>query len=182
MPSNVYLARHAAPDRFNTTFVYHQLPGPPLTEQGVREAQALGAYLRSVEARRIYSSPFERCLRTAEIAAGAAGINWQVEERLGEVQPGEALEDVLRRVQPAFDRFAQESASDGPVVLVTHGGVVSALLLHLGMEADALKERKVFDYGNPLPPAGAWLAERDGVGTGWNLRLAFQPEAAAVSA
>jgi broad specificity phosphatase PhoE len=100
MPQTLYLARHATPNRLNPGFIYHQLPGPPLTEQGLLEAHGLGLYQRSGRARRIYASPFERCRRTAEIAAQAEGILWQIEQPLGEVQPGKTPEATLGRLAP----------------------------------------------------------------------------------
>jgi broad specificity phosphatase PhoE len=176
MPSSIYLARHATPDRFRPGFIYHQLPGPPLALQGIQEAQLLGIYFISGGVRRIYTSPFERCRHTAEIAGGENGIPWQVEEVLGELLPGETPEAILARVRPPFERFCSESLLDGPVAMITHGGVVGVLLAHLGMGEAELARRKVFDFGNPVPPAGVWLAEKDDAQTEWELRLTFQPE------
>jgi len=176
MPVTLYLARHATPDRFRPGFIYHQLPGPPLTLQGIQEAGALGAYLLSAGIDQIYTSPFERCRHTAEIAAQTAGVAWQVEDSLGELQPGEALDGILARVLPAFERLCASSQADGPTAIVTHGGVVAALLQHLGMDSSELERHKKFDYGNPVPPAGAWVCQRSAVDSGWSLQLAFVPE------
>ena len=176
MPFSIYLARHATPDRFRSGFVYHQLPGPPLTLQGIQEAQFLGAYFKSARVCRIYASPFERCRHTAEIAAGIAEIPWEINDPLGELQPGETLEGILERAQPAFERICAQSQETGPAAVVTHGGVVSALLQHLGMQQTELDQHKTFDYGNPLPPAGAWLAVQNGSDKSWNLNLAFKPD------
>lgn len=173
MPTTIFLARHATPDRSRSDLVYHQLPGPPLTEQGLQEAQALGAYFLSQRVRRIYSSPFERCRCTAEIAARVAGIPWSVEECLGEVQPGETPDEIWARTQPLLECLEQESE---PQALVTHGGVIQVLLRHLGMEQLALAQHSTFDYGNPAPPAGVWLAERQDNAPAWSLRLVFKPE------
>jgi len=177
----IYLARHAAPDRFKPGFIYHQLPGPPLTEKGLQEAEALGAYLRACGVGRIYASPFDRCQHTASIAAEIADIPWETDEALGEVQPNDKPENTLERVSPAFDRILNAHRAGPPPAIVTHGGVVGALLEYLGMDAETSKEYK-FDYGNPLPPAGVWLGRRFDVDQPWDLHLAFQPETAPVSA
>lgn len=182
MPTSFYLARHATPDRFRSGFIYHQLPGPPLTLQGIQEAQLLGIYFMSAGVRRIFTSPFERCRHTAELAAEAAGIPWQVEESLGELQPGETPESILARVGPVFERVYALDSSDGPAALLTHGGVVSILLNHLGLDGDELAKQKTFDFGNPLPPAGVWLAKRPSPESPWDLRLVFQPELVAAEA
>lgn len=177
----IYLARHAAPDRFKSGFIYHQLPGPPLTETGLQEAAALGAYLRACGAGRIYASPFDRCQETARIAAEIAAIPWETDHMLGEVQPNDKPENTLARVQPAFDRILTAHRTGSPPVLITHGGVVGALLGHLGMDAETLTAFK-FDYGNPLPTAGVWLARHLAEDQPWDLQLAFKPEPAPVSA
>jgi broad specificity phosphatase PhoE len=177
----IYLARHAAPDRFKPGFIYHRLPGPPLTETGLQEAEALGAYLRSCGAGRIYASPFERCQQTARTAADIAGIPWETDDTLGEVQPNDKSENTLERVRPAFDRILTAHRNGSPPVLVTHGGVIGVLLGYLGVDAETLKGYQ-FDYGNPLPPAGVWLARRLEDDQPWDLHLAFQPESAPVSA
>ena len=177
MPVTIYLARHATPDRFRPGFIYHQLPGPPLTLQGIQEAQFLGAYFLSAGVRRIFASPFERCRHTTQIAAETAAIPWEVVDSLGELQPGEKLEGILERVQPAFERICAWSEDAGPAAIVTHGGVVAALLPHLGMDSTELETHKKFDYGNPVPPAGAWLAQQTCPDIAWSMHLAFQPEA-----
>ena len=59
---------------------------------------------------------------------------------------------------------------------MTHGGVVAALLQHLGMDSTEIEQHKKFDYGNPVPPAGAWLVQQDHPDSGWSRQLAFVPE------
>jgi broad specificity phosphatase PhoE len=182
MIPNVFLIRHATPDWTRNDLVYHLPPGPPLTEQGRQEAQALGAFLLSQGVRQMRSSPLERCLTTAEIAAQICGITWQVDDSLIEMQPGETTESVVPRLWPIFEQAWRESHQHGPIALVTHGGPVNALLQKLGLDAETMAQHKAqFDHANPLPPAGAWLVER-GEEDGWQLKLAFKPEFPAVSA
>jgi hypothetical protein len=45
------------------------------------------------------------------------------------------------------------------------------------MDSTMLKNCQKFDYGNPVPPAGAWLAQQDSPEAAWSLSLAFQPDA-----
>ena len=170
----IYLIRHATPDWSRSDLAYHVPPGPPLVEQGRQEAQALGGFLRGVGVRRLFTSPLERCQVTAEIAAAAAQLAVQVEGGLIEWQPGEDKATVTARMWPVFEAALRAGEADGPVGLVSHGGPIAMLLLRLGMDEATLAAQRCFDHGNPLPPAGAWEARRDG--DGWRLSLAFTPE------
>lgn len=174
----IYLVRHATPDWTRTDLVYYLPPGPPLTEQGRMEAQALGEFLNQVEAGTIYSSPLERCLQTARIAASAGGITWQVVSELAEWRPGETEDEIRIRFGPVLREAAARAAENGPIVLVTHGGPIGVLLLELGMDLPTLLSHRIFDRRNPLPPAGAWKASRLQPGEPWNLELVFKPEEA----
>ena len=173
-PSTVYLVRHATPDWARTDLIYHLPPGPPLTEQGQREAAQLGDFLRDMGVRAVRASPLERCWRTAEIAAGVAGAEWQVDQRLAEWRPEEKPPDVLARVWPVC---LEASEAEAPMALVTHGGPIGAVLAELGLEARQLAHYQgQFDRRNPLPPAGAWRAVRPAPDEPWALELAFTPE------
>ena len=177
MPQTIYLIRHATPDWTRTDIAYHLPPGPPLTEQGRQEAQALGAFLLASGVRLFYTSPLERCVHTTQIAAELGKASWQVDPGLIELAPGENAASILQRVKPVFERACLASLEAGPVALITHGGTVNVLLPELGMDEKTLAEhKKIFDHANPLPPAGAWLAERQDGEAAWSLRLAFKPE------
>jgi probable phosphoglycerate mutase len=172
----VYLVRHATPDWSRKDIPYHIPPGPPLTETGRREAADLGAFLRYSGVRRIYASPLERSEDTARIAGQTAGADVVVDPALQEIYPNETPEQILRRVQPAFERAAAESAEIGPAALVTHGGPVTHLLAKLGLDADTLEQlKRTYDRRNPLPPAGVWRASRSSPDAPWELQLVFTP-------
>lgn len=173
----VYLARHAAPDRSRKDLTYHLPPGPPLTSQGIAEAHELAQFAYSAGVKNIISSPLERCRHTAEIISQLNAAPVEVDKRLIELLPDEGYASVLKRVWPVFEAATQASLQAGPVVLLTHGGVVSVLLLALGMSSDLLSAQCVFDYNNPVHTAGAWQASRNISDGGWRLRLAFTPQA-----
>ncbi len=175
-PINIYLIRHATPDWGRKDLPYHLPPGPPLTEQGRLEAQVLGEYLKQAGVRRLFVSPLERCLATAEIVSGIAGMPWQVEPGLIEWQPTDDRGKVLERLQPVLELALRAGQTEGPVGLVSHGGPIGVLLLSLGMDEATLITQRRFDHSNPLPPGGVWLAERNGDGQQWGLKMAFQPE------
>ncbi len=174
MPT-VYLARHATPDWSVTDIPYHIPPGPPLIEQGESEAAALGQFLRLQGVKRIFVSPLERCQATAQIAAAAAGARMETVEGLREWQPGEGRELVTARFLPAFETAYRASTQAGPVAMITHGGPIGLMLVELGMDPQTLKDHRLFDHNNPLPPGGAWEASRTAPDGPWNLRLAFVP-------
>ncbi len=176
MPAQkIYLARHAAPDWTRSDLAYHLPPGPPLTPEGRLEAVALGAFLCQAGVSRIYSSPLERCIRTAEISAEIAAAPVIIHQALIEWQPGDTPQSVLQRIQPLFEQAAAESQEDHPVALVTHGGPIGALLLGLGMQEKILNNLRIFDHRNPLPTAGAWQIDRPDSQAAWQMNLAFKP-------
>lgn len=178
MDSLTYLIRHASPDRTRTELRYDVPPGPPLTAEGEAEAERLGAWLRGVGVAALWASPLERTRRTAELAAGVAGIPVvHGVAGLAEWVRGEAEAAVLERFRPVWHGALAEAEAGRPVGLVTHGGPVRALLRALELD-EAMMEHYVrqFDNGNPMPPAGVWRTARSGPGAAaWELGLVFSP-------
>ncbi len=177
----IYLIRHATPDWDRHDLPYHLPPGPPLTAEGLAEAYALGDFLRQEEGLVLFSSPLERCTQTARIISQATGASTTIDDRLIEWQPEENTDAVRRRAQSVLDFILSEeraSLSDGKDVagMVTHGGPIGVFLELFGMEPAALAAQRRFDHRNPLPPAAAWKASREGVHHPWILELAFVPD------
>jgi broad specificity phosphatase PhoE len=174
MPT-LYFVRHATPDWSRTDIPYFTPPGPPLTAQGEGEANEVGAFLRDMGARHFFASPLERCQRTAHIAAGIAEVGMTTHVGLTEWKPGDKDTDVKARLWPVWEYHI---TAPGPLVWVTHGGPIGLMLKELGLANVTLDHyKKLFDRGNPLPPAGVWRAERDNGASDWALSLAFVPEA-----
>jgi broad specificity phosphatase PhoE len=171
----IFLARHATPDWSRTEFIYHIPPGPPLIEKGLAEAAQLGEFLQLAGVRLVFASPLDRCHHTARIVQEMTQANLEVAEGLAEVRPGETSIDLVKRVLPVFERAAEASPTEGPVALITHGGPVESMLRYLGMEDQVLREKKVYDHSNLLPPAGAWQVSRNGDSSTWDMQLAFVP-------
>ena len=172
----VYLVRHATPDLTRTELVYHLLPGPPLTKVGEEQAAELGQFLRGRGVQGIRSSPLERARRTAELVALACDVDVITDARLIEMQPGESHDDVHARARPAWDAVVEASVH-APQALVAHGGVITALLLALGVPPETLAELgRRFDSGNPAPPAGAWLVQLSGSTGRPMAELVFTPD------
>ncbi len=171
----MYLIRHATPDWGRKDLLYHVVPGPPLTDLGKAEAAALGNYLEKVGVDKLYSSPLERGLHTAQIAGGLAGAEVIIHPGLLEWQPGEAMVDIINRFWPVFKLAVEDGIGGRKVGLVTHGGPIGALLEKLGMDDDALRSNRVYDHNNLLPPAGVWRATRPSAEQEWRLSLVFRP-------
>lgn len=93
-----------------------------LTEQGRRDARALGDAFRSrgVPIERVLSSPWCRCLETARLAFGAAEVNAALGNLFG--RP----EQSGWQVQAMRELVAGHRAR-GNLVLVSHGSTISAL-------------------------------------------------------
>jgi broad specificity phosphatase PhoE len=177
--------RHATPDLTRTDLVYYLPPGPPLTALGEQEATELGRFLCHGDVRRIWTSPLERAGRTATVAAQACAAEVVTDARLTEMQPGETHDDVGARARPVWDAAVEAAAAQGPQALVAHGGVITALLLALGVAPSRLEQLgRQFDSGNPVPPGGAWEVSGPDASGAVTARLAFVPsveQAAAVS-
>jgi broad specificity phosphatase PhoE len=169
MLEELYLIRHAAPDRTLNT-PYNVLPGPPLTDQGRREAAEAAAWLdgRGIEC--LFASRFERASATAEVIAARLGLELRYVEALREGGPGERMEQVQARVAELLRQL-----DDGPydrVALVTHGACIRGALLETTRGRLDLKPY-AYDNGNCAPTAGIWRGLRSA--DGWRWALAFRP-------
>ena len=178
MSSSLYLARHASPDWERRDLPYHLPPGPPLTGAGRQEAAELGDFLQACGIGRLYSSPLERCLHTAQIAALQGGQSMHVLDELREWQPGETREEVEQRMLRALEMARTPPGGELPYALITHGGPIAALLFALGMDEISLETYRVFDHRNLLPPAGAWRVQQADGQPGWTCELIYPPDAA----
>lgn len=174
----IFLLRHATPNWNRKDIPYDILPGPELSPRGEVEAQALGEFMKLEGLKKLYTSPFERAARTAQIIATVNGIPYIEEKRLAEWRGAVENETQVRaRMLSLFEWATGESMELGPIALVSHGGPIAALLLGLGFPYDELSPyRKMFDTTNPLPPAGAWKIERDHGEKKWKFQLVFTPK------
>lgn len=173
----IFLVRHASPDWSRPDIPYDIEPGPPLSPRGERESEELAMFLKSQGIAKLYYSPFERSARTALIISVIVKIPCIVEKRLAEWRAADETEEsAAERMSAVFNDVTKESASVGPVGLVTHGGPITFLLLKLGIDGERLDVfRGKFDRSNPLPPAGAWEVEWNEGGNSWDLDLRFIP-------
>ncbi len=176
--ARIYLIRHATPDWSRIDIPYDVPPGPSLIDKGEKEAAQLGEFLHQAGVKKLVHSPLERAKATARISAQIAGIlHLEEDDSLAEWRHGESEQQVSTRFQPVWNRLVSESKELGPLGLVSHGGPLGLLLTQLGLPAaDLAAQRKIYDHGNPLPPAGVWLAERARPTDQWILTLVFSPQ------
>lgn len=62
--------------------------GYPLTDLGAQQAEKIGDFLKPLSISRIYSSPIERAEQTAKIVSTKIGLDYNVDERLTEIDMG----------------------------------------------------------------------------------------------
>ncbi len=120
----IYLIRHGTADR-TTGVPYHIAPGPPLTDAGVQQAATAAELLGFAAIERVVSSPMRRCTMTAAPLCERFGLALQIDDDLGEMQPGEEPAAVSLRMMRAV--LAHVDA--GPIVLVSHAAPLEQLML-----------------------------------------------------
>lgn len=98
--TRLYLVRHC--DVRNPRGVlYGHLPGFPLSEKGVRQAEALAGFFARRPVRRICASPLERAQQTAGIIGSRLpGVDIETTEELTEARFGHHLQGVRPRDVP----------------------------------------------------------------------------------
>ncbi|HET9222721.1 MAG TPA: histidine phosphatase family protein [Roseiflexaceae bacterium] len=171
MLEELYLVRHAAPDR-TLAMPYNVLPGPPLTPAGEREAAQTACWLAERGVQHLLASPFARARATAEAAAAESNLPLTFVDALREGGPGENMDQVRARVAELLTQV--EDSPLARVALVTHGACIRALLQHTTDSRIDLSGH-VYDNGNCAPTAGVWRGTRaDGR---WSWELAFRPTA-----
>jgi probable phosphoglycerate mutase len=81
----------------------------PLTESGIQQSKALGAYLSGIELSAIYSSSSLRALQTAELIRGEKPLEIIPEEDLREINlgnwEGRTYSEIESRYPETFDHF-----------------------------------------------------------------------------
>jgi 2,3-bisphosphoglycerate-dependent phosphoglycerate mutase len=178
MLEELYLVRHAAPDR-TLAMPYNVLPGPPLTPAGEIEAAQTARWLADRGVQHLLASPFARARATAEAVAAETNLPLTFVDALREGGPGENMDQVRARVAELFAQVEDSPLSR--VALVTHGACIRGLLQHT-TESRIDLTGHVYDNGNCAPTAGVWRGTRaDGR---WTWELVFRPtlEEAATSA
>lgn len=166
MVHEIYILRHAAPDR-TSSIPYNIPPGPPLTAIGRKEALQAGVFLQNRQIDAVYVSPFMRTRQTAAIVSEHVVAPFAYVDSIKEGAPGESHRDIRARVRGLLDELNGRVISS--VMLVTHGCCVLATLQETTNDAIDLSGHK-YDYGNHSPTAGIWHGVRQATGVyAWDL-------------
>jgi broad specificity phosphatase PhoE len=152
--TTMLLARHGETE-WNRVGRYQGWADPPLNDTGRAQARALAEQLRATPFAAVYSSDLRRAHETAEIVAAPHAVPVLVEPGLREVNVGawsgltravvarrfpdgerpggETRQEHAARVLAAAERIAHAHPSDR-ILLVSHGGTMRALRLHVSDE------------------------------------------------
>jgi 2,3-bisphosphoglycerate-dependent phosphoglycerate mutase len=171
MVQEIYVLRHAAPDR-TSTIPYNIPPGPALTAVGQREARQAAQWLRDRAIDIAYVSPFHRTRQTALIVSEQLRMPFSILEEIREGAPGEQHDMVRTRIRGVLATLDQ--VAPARVMLVTHGCCVLATLQLTTNDTIDLSQHR-YDYGNQSPTAGIWHGVRRSDGL-FDWQLAFKPE------
>ncbi len=177
--------RHGeSPVNVTRTLSYRRVD-PPLTENGVKQAQQAAAWLTEKPIKHLYASPMARAVQTAQIAGQRLGLDYTVVEALREVDCGvlegrndaqawETFQQVVvrwftgdhearceggetgRHAGERFVRFVHSLPdADDDVLAVGHGGIFAWGVMQLCYD---LRPQSAWDLY--LPPTGLVLVER----------------------
>jgi len=169
--NRLLLARHGQ-SVSNAVRCFQGTHDVPLSELGLRQADALAAALERRRVAAVYTSPMIRARGTAERVAERLGLPLAIEDDLRELSLGEwegctvdevcarpgnpyaqwvrdpvaapppgaePLEAVQARVLGAVARIVAAHRNGGEVLVVAHGGVISAYLAHcLGLPLSSI--------------------------------------------
>ncbi len=158
MPMRLILVRHGETD-YNVQKLNQGWADTRLTENGIKQARAVGQRLKDEKIDDVYLSDLLRTRETADeilkiIKLSAQPLPWLKERNLGEFEHkplgsmmfyaeehgfdllsfkpkgGESILEFRERVKQGFnDLFKTEKGKT--VLLITHGGVIAQLLLHV---------------------------------------------------
>lgn len=191
MATTVFLVRHALHGTVDQVLV-GRLPGVMLSERGRRQAQRLAAWFAGQEIGLVQASPRERARETAaaiadvhavpceiapaldeidlgewtgrrfaDLAADPRWQDWNTARSLTRPPGGESMGEVQARIVDHIERI-RSRLCDGRAVLVSHGDVIKAALLHfLGRPVEAYHELDVAPASVSaieLGPAGATVS------------------------
>lgn len=90
--------------------------GFPLTQTGLQQAEKIAKFLKPLEISAIYSSPLERAMSTANLAAKSLNLEVKTDSRLTEIEmgmfSGMFYEDMFAKYGNVFLKFYQ----DNPII------------------------------------------------------------------
>ena len=84
----IIFLRHGQAENNVKRILAGRTDGVPLTKTGIKQAERIAEYLKPLDISAIYSSPIERAKHTAEIVAENNSFDYQLDDRLTEIDMG----------------------------------------------------------------------------------------------
>ena len=84
----IIFLRHAQAENNTKRILAGRTEGVPLTKAGIEQAESIAKYLKPLDISAIYSSPIERASHTAEIVAKNNSLDYELDDRLTEIEMG----------------------------------------------------------------------------------------------
>ena len=116
---------HAERDRYNGNAPRQE---QDITEDGIMEAKIIAKKMEYLNPVAIYSSPYKRCIHTAEILRGDLNIPIIEDRRFNEYEVSETYTEFLNRNMRAIDDIVNKYDEDDVVLCVTSGVNLSAFV------------------------------------------------------
>ena len=112
----IIFLRHAQAKNNVERILAGRTEGFPLTQTGLQQAEKIAKFLKPLEISAIYSSPIERAMNTAKIAAKNLNLKIKTDPRLTEIEmgifSGMFYEDMFTKYGNVFLKFYQ----DNPII------------------------------------------------------------------
>lgn len=101
-----------------------------ITEIGKKQAELLAERFKNEKISAIISSPYLRCMHTAEIINKYHNIQIKQDSRFNEIQKNEEWESLLKRNMEAIDDIVKSYSDDDAILCVTSGVNISAFICY----------------------------------------------------
>ena len=112
----IIFLRHAQAKNNVERILAGRKEGFPLTQTGLQQAEKIAKFLKPLEISTIYSSPIERAISTANLAAKSLNLEVKTDSRLTEIEmgmfSGMLYEDMFVKYGNVFLKFYQ----DNPII------------------------------------------------------------------
>ena len=101
-----------------------------ITEIGKKQAELLAQRLKNEKISAIVSSPYLRCMHTAEIINKYHNLEIKEDSRFNEIQKDEEWISLLKRNMEAIDEIVKSHSDDEMILCVTSGVNISAFICY----------------------------------------------------
>ena len=101
-----------------------------ITEIGKKQAELLAQRLKNEKISAIVSSPYLRCMHTAEIINKYHDLKIKEDSRFNEIQKDEDWVSLLKRNMEAIDEIVKSHSDDEMILCVTSGVNISAFICY----------------------------------------------------